>query len=66
MIQTYMAFLKSEAFLTPLNIPAGTELEFAVLGQGEYNLNYVFTHPVTGENMSFEAPVPNDFIIIPD
>ena len=51
MIQTYMAFLKSEAFLTPLNIPAGTELEFAVLGQGEYNLNYVFTHPVTGEKL---------------
>ena len=51
MIQTYMAFLKSEAFLTPLNIPAGTELEFAVLGQGEYNLNYVFTHPVTYERL---------------
>lgn len=47
MISNFLDFLKSEAFLAPLGIPAGTELEFSVLGQGEYNLNYVFTHPVT-------------------
>jgi len=50
-ISNYLDFLKSEAFLAPLSIPAGTELEFAVLGQGEYNLNYVFTHPVTGQKL---------------
>ncbi len=25
-----------------------------------------FTHPVTGKEMSFEAPVPQDFILLPD
>ena len=49
MIQKYMDFLHSDAFLAPLGIPAGTEPEFLPLGQGEYNLNYVFSHPLTGE-----------------
>ena len=44
-------YLKSEAFLIPLGISAGTELDFAPLGQGEYNLNYVFSHPVTGKKL---------------
>ena len=51
MIYKYLDFLRSEAFLTPLGISAGTELEFSVLGQGEYNLNYVFSHPVTGQKL---------------
>ena len=44
-------YLKSEAFLSPLGIPAGTEPEFSLLGQGEYNLNYVFAHPVTAQKL---------------
>ena len=44
-------YLKSEAFLSPLGIPAGTEPEFSRLGQGEYNLNYVFSHPVTAQKL---------------
>ena len=51
MIQKYMDFLRSDAFLSPLAIPAGTGLEFSVLGQGEYNLNYAFIHPVTGQKL---------------
>ena len=51
MISKYPDFLKSEAFLAPLDIPTGTQLEFTVLGQGEYNLNYVFSHPVTGKKL---------------
>ena len=49
MIGKYSDFLKSNAFLAPLGIPAGTELEFDLLGQGEYNLNYTFRHPATGK-----------------
>ena len=45
------SYLNSNAFLAPLGIPAGTKLEFSPLGQGEYNLNYVFTHPVTGQKL---------------
>ena len=51
MIETYTDFLKSDAFLAPLNIPSGTDLTFSVLGQGEYNLNYTFIHPVTSEQL---------------
>ena len=43
------AYLQSAAFLEPLGLPAGTALDFAPLGQGEYNLNYVFSHPHTGK-----------------
>ena len=45
------SYLKSAAFLSPLDLPEGTELDFSLLGQGEYNLNYVFTHPVTGRKL---------------
>ena len=44
-------YLKSEAFLAPLGIPAGTEPDFSLLGQGEYNVNYVFSHPVTAQKL---------------
>ena len=43
--------LKSDSFLRPLGIPAGTDLTFSPLGQGEYNLNYVFDHPHTGKKL---------------
>lgn len=51
MITQYLPFLNSKAFLAPLGIPEGTRLNFSVLGQGEYNLNYAFTHPVSGEKL---------------
>lgn len=51
MISKYLDFLRSEEFLIPLDIPRGTELLFEVLGQGEYNLNYTFTHPGTGKKL---------------
>ena len=44
-------YLNSESFLSPLGLPAGTEQEFSLLGQGEYNINYVFTHPVTEQKL---------------
>ena len=49
MIEEYLEFLNSDAFRTPLGIPMEVVLDFAVLGQGEYNLNYVFTHPISRE-----------------
>lgn len=41
------SFLKSESFRAPLGIPTAAELTFSPLGQGEYNLNFSFSHPVT-------------------
>lgn len=34
-----------------LKLPEDTVPEIEVLGQGEYNLNYVLTHPTTGERL---------------
>ena len=51
MICTDLDFLKSDSFLIPLGIPSETELEFSLLGQGEYNLNYSFIHPITGQKL---------------
>ncbi len=45
------SYLKSDTFLCALGIPAGTPLYFSPLGQGEYNLNYVFLHPVTKQKL---------------
>ena len=45
------SYLNSPAFLSALGLPEGTELTFDILGQGEYNLNYVFCHPVTGQKL---------------
>ena len=44
-------YLRSKAFLEPLGLPAGTVLDFSLLGQGEYNQNYRFRHPVTGQKL---------------
>lgn len=47
----FQDYLHSADFLTPLGLPVGTELSFSPLGQGEYNLNYTFTHPGTGQKL---------------
>lgn len=49
--EPFRSYLRSGAFLRPLGLPEGTELSFSLLGQGEYNLNYLFSHPVTGRKL---------------
>lgn len=48
---TLQNYLRSADFLGPLGLPAGTKLDFVPLGQGEYNLNYTFRHPITGQKL---------------
>ena len=45
------SFIKSAAFLSRLGLPEETPLTFFLLGQGEYNRNYLFSHPVTGQKL---------------
>lgn len=45
------SYLRSHVFLSSLNLPDGTELTFSLLGQGEYNINYVFIHPASYEKL---------------
>jgi len=42
--------LKKE-FREALKIPQEMKLEFSLLAQGEYNVNYLFTHPITEEKL---------------
>ncbi len=51
MLKKLETYLRSRDFLAPLGLPDGTELRFSPLGQGEYNLNYVFLHPVSGQKL---------------
>ena len=45
------SYLKSNEFLSSLGLPPKTELCFSLLGQGEYNLNYTFCHPITQQKL---------------
>lgn len=45
------SYLTSDTFLSQLGLSAGEELHFSPLGQGEYNCNYVFHHPATGQKL---------------
>ena len=44
-------YVKIQEFLAKLNIPKDSEIDFELLAQGEYNINYLFTHPVTKEKL---------------
>lgn len=44
-------YIHSPAFLRKLGLPSEAELSLSPLGQGEYNLNYRFTHPATGREL---------------
>ncbi len=49
--EVFQQYIYSEEFLSRLQLPAGTKLAFSLLGQGEYNVNYSFRHPVTQEQL---------------
>lgn len=44
-------YVKREEFLEKLNIPNDIKIDFKLLAQGEYNINYLFTHPITKEKL---------------
>lgn len=44
-------YVNSRSFREALEIPQTAELEITELARGEYNINYVFVHPVTGRKL---------------
>ena len=44
-------YIRLPRFRQALGIPDGAALEPRLLAQGEYNINYVFAHPVTGRKL---------------
>ena len=51
----FQEYVHSGEFLSRLGLPAGAELNFSLLGQGEYNINYSFLHPVTGQRLALRV-----------
>ena len=47
----WMAYLHSADFLVPLGLPPDWQPVLQPLGQGEYNVNYTFLHPITGQKL---------------
>lgn len=45
------SYLRSQKFLSGLGLSAGTQISLAPLGQGEYNQNFLFWHPLTGQKL---------------
>ena len=44
-------FAESADFCKQLHIPRNSSLVFSFLGQGEYNVNYTFEHPVSDKKL---------------
>ncbi len=47
----FQSYVRSESFLKPLGLPSDAELSFSLLGQGEYNQNFSFVHPLTQQKL---------------
>lgn len=45
------AYVESKGYRKALGLPEEREEEYRLLDQGEYNRNYLFTHPVTGKRL---------------
>ena len=48
-------YINSPSFRDALRIPEGRELMLYPLARGEYNINYSFIHPETGEKLVFRV-----------
>ena len=51
MTEGLRGYVETEGYRRALGLPAEVQEEYTLLAQGEYNRNYVFTHPVTGERL---------------
>ena len=47
----FQKYIQSLPFLNALGLPTDAKLEFASLGQGEYNQNFSFVHPRSGQKL---------------
>lgn len=44
-------YVRRVEFLEALNIPKDSNVDFQLLAQGEYNINYLFIHPISKEKL---------------
>ncbi len=50
-IEGLRSLIESEEYRRALGLPADVTEEYSLLAQGEYNVNYRFTHPVDGRRL---------------
>jgi aminoglycoside phosphotransferase (APT) family kinase protein len=50
-IQGLREYVHSEDYRKALNLPKVVTEEYVLLAQGEYNINYLFTHPITKQKL---------------
>jgi len=55
MIELLKKYSKEPEFCKSLGFSENDEIEFSMLAQGEYNVNYIFEHPVTGKKLLFRV-----------
>ena len=60
MIPGLRALTLSPDYRNALKLPEKPAEEYEMLAQGEYNINFRFRHPVTGEKLEFSASLPED------
>ena len=46
-----LSYTRSPNFSNRLGLPPGTPISLVPLGQGEYNQNFFFVHPLTGQKL---------------
>lgn len=50
-IQGLTEYIRTEGYRQALGLPKEVTEGYRMLAQGEYNINYMFTHPVTGKEL---------------
>lgn len=50
-IQGLSEYIRTKEYRLALGLPAEVTENYRLLAQGEYNINYIFTHPVTGKEL---------------
>jgi aminoglycoside phosphotransferase (APT) family kinase protein len=50
-IEGLREFIRSEEYRNALGLPREVTEEYSILAQGEYNVNYRFTHPLSGRRL---------------
>mgnify|MGYP002796295232 FL=1 len=54
-MEQLIAYAGLAAYRQMLGLPADITEEYTMLAQGEYNRNYLFTHPLSGKKLLFRV-----------
>ena len=74
MLDQIVKYMQGESFREALAIPMGEKVDISLLAQGEYNMNYIFEHPVskqklllrlnTGSQMHLEEQIEYEYFAL--